>query len=145
MYACTFFGHRDCHNSIKPQLIKILVKLVEQENVDVFYVGNQGNYDALVQSALKDLKRTYPHIKYYIVLAYMPKNNPYYIFQDYQFTILPEGIETVPRRFAISWRNKWMINRSDYVITYVIHSGGGAAKFAQIAKHMGKSVISVAD
>ena len=29
-------------------------------------------------------------------------------------TLLPEGIENVPPRFAISWRNKWMLERSDY-------------------------------
>ena len=56
----------------------------------------------------------------------------------------PEGIETVPKRFAISWRNKWMIQKSDYVITYIVYSWGGAAKFADLSKRVNKIVINIA-
>lgn len=59
-------------------------------------------------------------------------------------SMLPEGIETVPKRFAISWRNKWMLNQSDYVITYVTHSWGGAAQFAEMAEKQHKRVINLA-
>jgi len=55
--------------------------------------------------------------------------------------MLPEGIETVHPRFAISWRNKWMIKQSDYVVTYITHSWGGAAQFAGKAEQQKKKVI----
>ena len=55
--------------------------------------------------------------------------------------MLPEGIEEVHPRFAISWRNKWMLRQSDYVVTYVTHSWGGAAQFAEMAARQGKKVI----
>ena len=60
-------------------------------------------------------------------------------------TMLPEGIETVPRRFAISWRNNWMLDRADYVVTYITHSWGGAAKYANLARKKGKTVIRLGD
>jgi len=58
--------------------------------------------------------------------------------------MLPEGIETVHPRFAISWRNKWMIEQSDYVVTYITHSWGGAAQFAEKAKRQKKGIINLA-
>jgi hypothetical protein len=57
--------------------------------------------------------------------------------------MLPEGIETVPKRFAISWRNKWMLSRADYVVTYITRSWGGAAQFAELAERKEKTVIKV--
>ena len=57
--------------------------------------------------------------------------------------MLPEGIETVHPHFAISWRNKWMIKQSDYVVTYITHSWGGAAQFAEKANRKKKVLISL--
>lgn len=57
--------------------------------------------------------------------------------------MLPEGIETVHPRFAISWRNKWMLKQSGYVVTYIIHSWGGAAQFAELAERQKKTVINL--
>lgn len=60
-------------------------------------------------------------------------------------TLLPEGIERVPGRFAISWRNRWLLEHCDVVVCYVTHSWGGAAKFVQLAKKRGKSVCNLAE
>ena len=39
MSVCTFFGHRDCPSSIKPKLREVLIDLIENHAVDMFYVG----------------------------------------------------------------------------------------------------------
>ena len=44
--ACTFFGHHDCPSSIKPKLREVLIDLIENHAVDMFYVGQQGAYQA---------------------------------------------------------------------------------------------------
>ena len=66
-------------------------------------------------------------------------------YDDYSDTMLPEGIEAVPRRFAITWRNKWMLRQAEYVVTYVTHSWGGAAQFAEMAEKKEKIVLSLAN
>lgn len=115
-----------------------MIVIVENKNVDTFYVGNNGNFDCMVCSVLSELSEKYP-IKYYIVLAYVPKRKT----ENSELTILPEGIETIPPRFAISYRNKWMIGQSDYVVTCVSRSWGGAAQFKEHAEKKGKTVISI--
>lgn len=127
----TFFGHRDTPKEIEPALRLTLIDLIENKNATVFYVGNNGNFDAMVRHQLEDLSKTYP-IKYYAVLAYMPGKND----SPDEHSILPEGIETVPRRFAINYRNKWMLGKSDIVVTYVTRNFGGAWEMRKLAlKH----------
>lgn len=138
MAACTFFGHRDCPVTIKPRLRGVVVDLIENHGVDMFYVGRQGAYDAMVRSVLKELVQIYPHIQYAVVLECMPqKRDP---LDDYSDTLLPEGIETVHPRFAISWRNRWMLQKSEYVVAYVTHSWGGAAQFVKMAENQNKII-----
>ena len=141
MLACTFFGHRVCSEMIKPQLRMTIVDLIVNCNVNMFYVGHQGQFDTIVRSTLKELKREYPQINYAVVLAYMPGRKTEY--DDYSDTMLPEGIESVHPRYAISWRNNWMLKQSDYVVTYITHSWGGSAQYAQRAERFGKMVINV--
>ncbi len=135
--VCTFFGHKDTPKEIEPTLRSTLIDLIENENVTVFYVGNNGNFDTMVCRQLEDLSRIYP-ITYSVVLAYLPtKKNKY---ENLTNTIYPEGLETVPKRFAISWRNKRMIEQSDIVVTYVTYNFGGAAQFKEKAEKIGKII-----
>ena len=141
MANCTFFGHRDCPETVKPKLREVLVDLITNHGVDMFYVGHQGQFDAYVHSVLKRLKQEYPQISYAVVLAYMPGQRTEY--DDYSDTMLPEGIEAVHPRYAISWRNKWMLDQSDYVVTYLTHTWGGAYQHARKAIGQGKKVINL--
>ena len=70
--ACTFFGHRDCPETIKPKIRTAVIDLIENHGVTMFYVGNQGNFDRLVRSVLKEVTTAYPGVGYAVILAYMP-------------------------------------------------------------------------
>lgn len=138
MRVCTFFGHRNSPQSIKGSLREAVIAVIG-DGADLFYVGDQGNFDRMVQGVLKELKEYYP-IRWYVVLSKFPKDPP--VWRE---TILPEGIETVPPRFAIWHRNKWMVEQSEYVITYTTHDFGGAAQFKEMAQRKKKVVIEIAE
>ena len=142
--TCTFFGHKDTPSEVRAALMSVLRQLITEEGVESFLVGNQGGFDHYVLSALRELEKEVPTNDYHVVLAYMPGKKQEYDTVDYRRTIYPEGIENVPRRFAISWRNKWMLQRSDIVVTYITHSWGGAAQFAEQAVRQKKQVINLA-
>ena len=81
--------------------------------------------------------------RFYVVLAYLPaeKEKP-----RADHTILPdlsEKIENIPPRFAINYRNKFMIEVADIVVTYVKHSWGGAAKYKRLAEKKNRRVIEL--
>ena len=78
MNSCTFFGHRDCPETLLPALEAALIELIESKDVTHFYVGNQGTFDRLVRTSLRKLTARYPHIRYTIVLAYMEQASQRY-------------------------------------------------------------------
>lgn len=139
--VCCFLGHKEAPERVRDELYKTISSLVE-EGVLSFLVGNQGGFDNMVLSVLRNLKTIYPEIDYQIVLAYMPQNKdasyPYYSWE----TCYPEGLELVPPRFAISQRNRWMIQKSDIVICFVTHTWGGAAQFVDLAYKKRKRLIA---
>ena len=138
---CCFFGHRDAPNEIADDVKKVIENLINN-GVNKFYVGNNGSFDWLVLKLLIEFEKTH-NIKYSIVFAYHPNGNEYFEDGYYEHVILPELPENTPRRFRIDARNRWMIKKSDYVVTYVRHSFGGAAKFEEIALKQDKIVIKI--
>lgn len=140
----TFFGHRNSPSNIRNTLKSVLIDLIEHHQADLFYVGNQGSFDLMVYELLKELKKQYLKIDYNVVLAYFPEKSEQGRI-DSEHTIYPDGLETVPRKFAIDRRNHWMIDRSDAVVTFVERSFGGAAKFKEIARRKKKRIIELSD
>ena len=139
--TCTFFGNRNAPNEIRSELEYVLTDLIENHSVEQFYVGNNGNFDRLVRGVLRDLQGRYPHIRYFVVLAYMPTHKSEE--EDAADTVFPDGLESVPQKFAIAKRNEWMIARAHYVVTYV-HAIGGAKQYRELALKRKKTVIDLA-
>lgn len=135
--ACTFCGHHDASSAIKPALYSAIETLITDNGVTEFYVGNQGSFDYMVADTLNALKKLYPRINAFVVLAYMPGEKNKFELEEKLDTMYPDGLEGVPRRYAITHRNRWMVSNSDYLVSAVSHGWGGAAqtlKYAQTKK-----------
>lgn len=145
MAVCTFFGHRDTSEIIIPKLKACIVSLIENYGVVDFLVGNNGNFDRIVKVVLNELRETYPQINYRIALAYIPKAKSEFDSYDYSDTVYLEGLEKVPLKYAILKRNELMLNKAEYVVTYVKRKWGGAAAFAEKARIKGKHIINLAE
>ena len=139
--TCTFFGHSNAPKEVIPTLKCVLVDLIENKNTDTFYVGNHGHFDYYTKLVLKELEEIYS-IKYYVVLAYIPQKEEY---ADYSDTLYPDGVDIVPYRSRINYRNKWMLKKSDIVVTYVKRIIGSAAEYKILAEKQNKTVINLAE
>jgi len=139
--TCTFFGHREVPSTIKPLLEKEIRRLIESEGYNEFLVGNQGQFDAMAYSTLKHLQTDYPQIRFCVVLAYMPSERNGHELIDCADTIYPDGLEIVPKRFAISHRNRWIILNSQAVICYLRHNWGGAFQAVSLAEKKKLKII----
>lgn len=135
---CTFFGHRDTEQIFFHLLENAIEKVIQNYSVNHFYIGNNGNFDKMALQAVTKLQVKYPYITYEIVLAYMADEGQHP-------TLFPEGIENTPKRFAICFRNKWMVKHSDYIISYITQSYGGAYQYTKYAKNQGKFIINLSD
>ena len=121
----TFCGHAQISQSekIEKWLYDVTQKLIEQ-GATTFYLGGYGAFDSLAASVLREQKKQYPQIELVLVLAYLNTGRN---TSGYDSTVYPP-LETVPRRFAISHRNRWMVESADVVVAYVLHDWGGAAR-----------------
>lgn len=131
MGICCFCGHRNIPASVHEPLKRSIEALIQNGEATDFYLGNHGQFDAMVLSTLQSLQLQYPYIRFWVVLAYMPGKKS---CEESISTMYPEGLEKVPRRYAIIRRNQWMVKQSDYLIAYVTHDYGGAAQTLQYAQ-----------
>lgn len=98
---CTFFSHSNTPDDIQPKLEKTIVDLIKNYGVDIFYVGNHGNFDFIVKNTLMKLKTHYPNISFYVVVAYEHCKNV-----DTPCNILyPSELKNTHPRYAIPKRN----------------------------------------
>ena len=104
-----FFGYSDTPWSVQPKLRDVILDLIDNKEADEFYVGTHGNFDRMVLAVLSELSETRA-FRFYVVLAYLPaeKESP-----CAEHDILPDGIENIPPRFAINYRNQFMIEAAD--------------------------------
>ena len=137
MAVCVLFGNRDFTGDIKECLEGVTTDLILHHHVDTFYVGHQGNFDRSVIAFLKELKQEYPKINYLVMLSHLPC--PAWLAEEP--TVFPEGLETVPPKYAILHRNDLMLEKADYVILYKRYSTGGTARMEQKAEAKGKVLI----
>ncbi len=108
----------------------------------MFYIGTHGSFDSMAYTAVKELRKIYPNIRYYRVLSQIPtKRNM--LWDREENTLIPDGLENVHGRYSVIHRNRWMLANSEYVITYVTHSWGGAATFKKMAETRGKMVVNL--
>ena len=138
----TFCGHAQISQSekIEKWLYDVTQKLIEQ-GATTFFLGGYGAFDSLAASVLREQKKQYPQIELVLVLAYL---NTERNTSGYDSTVYPP-LETIPRRFAISHRNRWMVESADVVVAYVLHDWGGAATTLRCAKQKKKQIISYRD
>ncbi len=139
--ACTFFGHRYCNDNVKQFLHQNIIKLIKEYRVNIFYVGNQGEFDRIALSVLKEIKVEYD-IECYVVIAYLPQKSE--LSYDYYSTLYPETVAKSHPKYAIYKRNEWMLAKSKYVIAYAKYPGG-AKTFTDMAVKKGKTVINFYD
>jgi len=138
----TFCGHSKFYNTdiIKDRLTRELRSLSAQ-GTHTFYLGGYGDFDLLAANVLQELKPEYPELESILILPYPDRPADADLYDN---AIYPP-LENVPKRYAISHRNKWMIEQADMVIACVDHDWGGAAKSLAMARKKKLPVINLAE
>lgn len=140
---CSGFGHRDIHYN-QEDLQKIIYPLITEKGVTTFYTGGMGNFDNSFSSAVKNLKKEFHNIKLCLVVPYLTKNLT--INQEYYKTIYDEVFVPDINHYyksAITLRNRWIVDRSDYIISGVYHTFGGAYIAMKYAQKINKFIIRI--
>lgn len=141
--VCALPGNRQIWGDLEPLLTKTLSALIESSPSVQFLLGTQGDFDALALRVLKKLATRYPHMEYTVVLAYLPTKKDERSALDAAHSVFPSVLDSVPLRFAIDKRNRYMPEQADIVLTYTYYSTGNTAKYKRLAERKGKTVIEL--
>lgn len=137
MKSCFFIGHREADECLLPALRKAIEQLIE-EDISYFYVGGFGGFDRVAGTAVKQAKEQHPGIVLNLVLPYHPAERPIEVPSGYDGTYYPEGLENVPRQYAIVRANRIMVDTSDWLIAYVRHGASNSRKLLEYAQRREK-------
>jgi len=142
--SCFFIGHREAPVSLLLSLIEAVEQHILNLGVTEFLVGHYGNFDKLAAEAVIAAKVRHPEISLLLVLPYHPAERPVQTPTGFDSTYYPPGMENVPRRFAISRANQYIVDHTDYLIAFVTHPASNAAKLLSHAEHRaGKGQLRV--
>ena len=145
----TFCGHADFNKTQEyaKKILDFMEEKVGDEAVE-FYLGGYGRFDEFAYDCCKEFQRTHPNVSLVLVTPYISleyqQNHLKYEKARYD-TILYPDIEDKPPRFAISYRNKYMIEVADYVVAYVSRRFGGAYATYRYAKQKKKEIYNLAE
>ena len=137
---CTFFGHRDAPLNLFNEVKKKIIYLSENHRIKEYLVGNNGNFDYIVQAVLQALVEEGAKISYCIYLSRIDEKA---LNGHQENTVFSEELEGVPPRFRISKRNDLLIKKSDFVICYARHIASNTKKLIYKASKSGLTILSV--
>lgn len=143
---CCCFGHREVYKNISDILYASIENLIVREGITTFMTGGMGEFDGAFASAVRALKCKYTDIRLLLVKPYftseMNVNKDYYISM-YDEIIIPDELTGIYPKAAITKRNRWMVENSEVILSYVYRDFGGAYAAVKYAKRLNKRIISV--
>lgn len=151
-YTVCFFGHREIDNplEVEEQLYDIVLHLLESKEYVEFLVGRNGEFDQLVSSTVRRVKRNYrdDNSALMLVLPYLTaeyENNHQSFHEYYDEIEICQDAAGGHYKAAIQVRNREMVDRSDLVVCYIEHNSGGAFQTVQYAKKKNKEIVNLSD
>ena len=143
----TFLGHSSFRGSkeYEQRIIDFLEEKIDDQPAEI-YLGGYGGFDDFAYECCKIFKEKHPSVSLIFVTPYLTveyqKNHLNYQKTRYDAILYPD-IEDKPPRFAIIYRNRFMVERADYIISYVNHDWGGAYTAYKYAKKIGKRILNL--
>ena len=144
-YTVCFFGHREIDNplEVEEQLYDIVLHLLESKEYVEFLVGRNGEFDQLVSSTVRRVKRNYrdDNSALMLVLPYLTaeyENNHQSFHEYYDEIEICQDAAGGHYKAAIQVRNREMVDRSDLVVCCIEHNSGGAFRTVSMQKRKTK-------
>ena len=142
--ACCGFGHRVLLMDIEKPLREVMERLVKEQGVTEFFTGGMGEFDALFARTVRSMKRANPHLRLVLVLPYLTRQaatEKAWYESQYDEILIPAELDGIHPKAAITLRNHWMVDHSDFVVAALRRNYGGAAEAAKYAETRGKVVV----
>ena len=137
---------------LKEKIKAQIINLIENENVDTFFVGEIGGYEEDAYDTVLDVFKSYPDIHITLVVSKTSELHDIGIdgsgiIHQRRFChdwIYPDKSAALYKRWCIVHRNRFIIENTDFIIAYNEYKGR-AYEFCKQAKNKGVTVIEMAE
>jgi len=143
-----FCGHSDYVENGNDE--EIVIELLERIAVGTeieFFLGGYGSFDDFAYKCAKRFKERHTYARLVFITPYPSdeylRRKLEYTKDQFDLIVYPE-IENAPIKYAISHRNRWIADKADVVIAYVMRKYGGAYLTYKRARSKGKTVYNLA-
>lgn len=140
--SCFLIGNRHTPSNIREPLAEAVETHITEYGVTTFTVGKYGDFDSMAIRVLREAKKRHNDIELYLLAPYaltQKTDKP----ESFDGTIYPDGLEKVPLRLAIPQANRYMVQNSNYLITYCHHIGNTRNIVEYAQKREKKGLIKV--
>ena len=136
-----FCGHADYipRAEDEERVLDLLEKQAKNAPCE-FFLGGYGSFDRFAHHCAKKFKQVHTNATITFVTPYLPAREEH---TSFDLVVYPP-LENVPPRFAISHRNRWIVQQADFLIAYVNRRYGGAYTMYQFALKNNKTVHNLA-
>ena len=100
-----------------------------------FVAGHYERFDYMAAGAVRAAKKRHPEVTLTLLLPYYPFGHD---TKGYDRTYYPEGMEDVPKPYAIVRANEHMIKTANYLICYDAKLVGKTRDFVALAQRREK-------
>ena len=140
----TFCVHADFQSrkEIEEEMIAIFEEQIGGANCEMLF-GQYGNFDSFALSCGQKYQKRNANVKLIFATPYVKVSAQKTDACRFDEIVYPCG-ESVPYRFAISHRNRWMVERADLVLAFINRSWGGAYQTYLHARRKQKKIINLA-
>ena len=138
-----FCGHSNYIQSAQDEdkIFNILEVEVGDAPCEIF-LGGYGSFDDFALCCAKKFKQSHPNTRLALITPYLENSKAAYDNAGFDSIIYP-SLERVPPKYAISHRNKWMIEQADVVIACISRQYGGAYAMYLDAKRKAKKIYNL--
>lgn len=135
---------------LKEKIREQIINLIENEDVDTFFVGEKGGYEIDAYDMVLEVQKEYPQIKVILVISAATDMNEVSMHGDtsavrqrsFDDFILPEKCALGYKKLCIVYRNRFISENADFIIAYKALKGR-AYDFCKVAKGKGAKVIEL--
>lgn len=152
--TCAFTGHRDLPEDQIPAIrreLERLIALSATKGVDTFVAGGALGFDTLAATAVLKLRQSdFPHIRLALAIPCPEQADNWSaenqgIYRDIKLSA--NEVNILSPHYTPSCmhlRNRYMVNRSGFLIGYVAKTTGGSFYTLQYAKKQGLRIRNIA-
>lgn len=146
IFTVSMFGHREIDDllQLERRLAPIVKSIIQSNAYVTFFIGRNGEFDEYAASVIKRTQKEAgkESSDITLVLPYKVSNVEFYE-KYYDNIIIPESIHSAHPKYAITLKNRWMVEHSSLVIVHVERNKGGAHSAMKYALRCKKPVINL--